>query len=109
MASSHPSAPLPEGDPGPCGPGVESKASRPVRRNLPFPVLATRPLDGCRRGRPSAGQRGRSAALLPLGHTSRVLERPVGEGLRQVRTLQDFSPRGTGVNHSGNLSGYSPG
>lgn len=75
------------GDPWPCGTGVESKASRPVRGNLPLPVLATRPLDGCGCGRPSASQRGWSAALLPLGHGARVLERPVGEGLCQVRTL----------------------
>lgn len=75
------------GDPWPCGTGVESKAPRPVRGNLPFPVLATWPLGGCGCGRPSASQRGWSAALLPLGHTARVLERPVREGLCQVRPL----------------------
>ncbi len=82
MASPHPILP---GDPWPCGPGVESKESQPVRRNLPFPVLATWPLDGCCCGRPSAGQWGWSAALLPLSNATRVLERPAGEGLRQVR------------------------
>lgn len=72
------------GDPRPRGPGVEPEASRPLRRNLPLPVLATGSLDGRGRGRPSAGQRGRGAALLPLRHAEGVLERTVGEGLRQV-------------------------
>lgn len=73
------------GDPWSHWSGVESEASRPVRRNLSFPVLEAGPLDGCRRGRPFAGQWGWSAALLPLSNTTGVLERPVGEGLCQVR------------------------
>lgn len=73
------------GDPWSHRSGVESEASWPVCRNFSFPVLEAGPLDGCRRGRPFAGQWGWSAALLPLSNTTGVLERPVGEGLRQVR------------------------
>jgi len=68
----------------PRGPGMEPKASGSVRGNLPFPLLAPWSLDGCCGGWPSASQRGRGAAILPLCDTKRVLERPAGESLRQV-------------------------
>lgn len=63
---------------------VESQESRPLRWHLSFSILAARPLDGRRGGRPSSCQQGWNAALLPLGHAAGVLECSVGEGLRQV-------------------------
>ena len=63
-----------------------------LRRNLPLSVLGVRGVGGRGGGRPAAYDQ-RGTHLLPLEEQQRVLERPAGEGLRQVSTPEPLCPQ----------------